>query len=310
VLKVAWKGADVKFELKVVSIFLIFLLSLMANNSTAFTINYQDYKKALERSQKVEISGLPQGDGKELDAYLHKPAGDGPYPALIALHGAGGIFPYQIWWANEISKYGYTVIFVDHYCTRGHLCEIESGDDDPLRGEIMRNWQHVSPRQRVIDAVAAYRWLSRKPYVKNDKIGLIGWSWGAASALFAQKLARRLTLPNGGFKATIAFYPNLKYVIDKSQWSRSGPIEQATLILYGKLDTLESDKAYAALLSAGYSADIRVVGFKGAYRKFDELGGFRKKYHPSVGDFPKAFQQEAFEHSVKEIRSFLSKNLR
>ncbi len=166
----------------------------------------------------------------------------------------------------------------------------------------MRNWQSVSPRQRVLDAVAAYLWLSRKPYVKNDKIGLIGWSWGGASALFAQKLARRLSLPNGGFKATIAFYPNLKYAMDTLQWTRSGPIEKPTLILYGTSDTLESKEAYDSLLSAGYSADIRVLGFKGAYKKFDELGGYREKYHPSVGNFPKAFQKEAFETSIKEIK--------
>jgi dienelactone hydrolase len=173
----------------------------------------------------------------------------------------------------------------------------------------MRNWQSVSPRQRVLDAVAAYLWLSRKPYVKNDKIGLIGWSWGGASALFAQKLARRLSLPNGGFKATIAFYPNLKYAIDTPQWTRSGPIEKPTLILYGKSDTLESKESYDSLLSAGYSADIRVLGFKGAYKKFDELGGYREKYHPSIGNFPKAFQKEAFETSIKEIKRFLSQNL-
>ena len=123
-------------------------------------------------------------------------------------------------------------------------------------------------------------------------------------------MARRLSLPNGGFKATISFYPNLKYVLDKPQWSRSGPIEQPILILYGKSDTIESKDAYDELLSAGYSADIKVIGFEGAYRKFDELGGFREKFHPSVGNFPKAFQKNAFETSVKEIKSFLSKNLR
>jgi len=128
--------------------------------------------------------------------------------------------------------------------------------------------------------------------------------------LFAQKIARRLSLPNGGFKATIAFYPNLKYVVDKPQWSRTGPIEQPTLILYGKADTLESEGAYETLLSAGYSGDIRVVGFEGAYRKFDELGPYREKHHPSVGNFPKAFQQKAFDISVKEVGQFLSQNLR
>ena len=92
-------------------------------------------------------------------------------------------------------------------------------------------------------------------------------------------------------------------------WGRSGPIEQPTLILYGKKDTLESEEAYETLLSEGHSGDIRVVGFEGAYRKFDELGSYREKYHPTVGNFPKAFQQKAFELSVQEIGKFLSQNL-
>jgi len=98
--------------------------------------------------------------------------------------------------------------------------------------------------------------------------------------------------------------------VDKPEWSRTGPIEQPTLILYGKADTPESGEAYQTLLSAGYSGDIKVLGFEGAYRKFDELGSYREKYHPSVGNFPKAFQQKAFDISVKEIRRFLSQNLR
>ena len=39
---------------------------------------------------------MSQGDGKELDAVLYKPKGDGPYPALLTLYGAGEIFPYQL----------------------------------------------------------------------------------------------------------------------------------------------------------------------------------------------------------------------
>ncbi len=292
------------------SIILACILGVAVSFNHALAVSYQEYAEVLKSSQKVSIQGISRGDGKELDAYLYKPKGDGPYPAVIALHGAGGIFPYQLWWAKEISKKGYTVLFVDHYCTRGHLCEVESDDDDQARGEIMRNWQYVSPRQRVMDAVAAYRWLSSKPYVQNDKIGLIGWSWGGSSALFALKIARRTSLPNGGFKATIAFYPNLKYVVDKPMWGRTGPIEQPTLILYGKKDTLESEEAYETLLSEGHSGDIRVVGFEGAYRKFDELGSYREKYHPTVGNFPKAFQQKAFDLSVQEIGKFLSQNLR
>lgn len=293
-----------------ISIIVACIFSIMANLNTALAVTYEDYDKVLKGSEKIKIEGVSSGDGKELEAYLYKPKGKGPFPALIALHGAGGIFPYQLWWAKEISRKGYAVLFIDHYCTRDLLCEVETDDEDQARGEIMRNWQEVDPRQRVMDAVAGYSWLSSEPYIKNKKIGLVGWSWGGSSALFAQKLARRLSLPNGGFKATIAFYPNLKYVVDKPQWSRTGPIEQPTLILYGKADTFESEGAYETLLSAGYSGDIRVVGFEGAYRKFDELGPYREKYHPSVGYFPKAFQQKAFDISVKEVGKFLSQNLR
>lgn len=297
-------------NLKLFIIFITCILctTLISNRSSAVT--FEDYNKSLQGSEKIRLNGISRGDGKDLEGYLYKPAGDGPYPALVALHGAGGIFPYQLWWAKEISKKGYVVLFVDHYCTRGLLCEVESGDSDMNRGSVMRNWQAVSPRQRVMDAVAAYRWLTSKRYIKKESIGLIGWSWGGSSALFAQKLARRLPLPNGGFKAAIAFYPNLKHVIDKPQWTRTGPIQRSTLILYGKADALESQEAYERLLSERHPGQITVVGFEGAYRKFDELGDFREKFHPSIGHFPKAFQKEAFEASLMEIDKFLSENLR
>ena len=299
------------FKLKIaLGVIFTFVISILVNINTALSVSFEEYANTLEGSQKIEIEGISPGDGKDLEGYLYKPEGKGPFPALIALHGAGGIFPYQLWWAKEISKKGYVVLFIDHYCTRDLLCEVKSDDEDHARGEIMRNWQEVSPRQRVLDAVAAYSWLSSESYIKNKMIGLIGWSWGGSSALFAQKIARRLSLPNGGFKATIAFYPNLKYVLDKPQWSRTGPIEQPALILYGKADILESEEAYETLLSAGYSGDIRVIGFDEAYRKFDELGPYREKHHPSVGYFGKAFQQKAFDRSRREVEKFLFQHLR
>ena len=272
----------------------------------ANAVTFKDYDNAVSVGKKIVIEGVPQGDEKDLDALLFRPGSAGPNPALIALHGAGGIFPYQLWWARELSKNGFVILFIDHYCTRGHLCEHASDDNDSRRGAIMRDWQQVSLRQRVIDATAGYIWLSNKNYVKKDRIGLIGWSWGGSSAIFAQKLSRRISLPNGGFKATIAFYPNLKYVLDKPQWERTGPIEQPLLILYGKSDILESKEAYKKLQSSGFPAPMKILAFDGAYRKFDELGSYRERHHPSIGNFPKAFHSKALERSVTEIKYFLT----
>ena len=298
-----------KYTFPLIKYIFILFTYIFLSYTSAVAVTYADYEVALEGSQKLQIKGTSKGDGRPLDAYLYKPEGPGPFPALVALHGAGGIFPYQLWWAKEISKKGYVVIFIDHYCTRGHLCEVESGDEDPARGKIMKKWQDVSPQTRLMDAVAAYAWLSNKPYVLNNKIGLIGWSWGGTVALYAQKWRQRLSLPNGGFKATIAFYPNLKYALKdpraSRQWSQGGGIKQPTLILYGKKDVLESEDAYQKLISEDHSNKIIVIGFDGAYRKYDELGSHREKYHPSVGYFLKGFQQEAFDDSVREISKFL-----
>ncbi len=286
--------------------FLIIIFSFLVNETKAVT--YEAYKSAVSENNKVSIQGMMQGDGKDLEGRLYKPPGEGPFPALIALHGAGGIFPYQLWWAKEISKKGFVVLFLDSYCTRGHLCAHDTDDNDPRRKKIMQSWQKVSPRQRVMDAVAGYKYLSNQSNVKVDSIGLIGWSWGGSSALFALKVARRLNLPNGGFKGTIAFYPNLKHLKNSPQWGRTGPIGQPTLILYGKDDALESAKSYKELMAEENESLVRVVDYPGATRKFDELGKLRTKSHPQAGEFTKAFHRSSFEDAVKRVDEFLAEH--
>ena len=86
---------------------------------------------------------MGRADGAEIKGLLFKPNGEGPFPALIALHGAGGIFPYQLDWARFLRENGYVVLFVDSYCARGFICEHESGDDHARPGEIRRDWQQV-----------------------------------------------------------------------------------------------------------------------------------------------------------------------
>ena len=212
-----------------------------------------------------------------LDGLLFVPEGAGPFPAMVALHGAGGIFPYQAWWARQIANTGVVVLFLDSYCTRGYLCEHSTGDNDKKRGAIMRKWDKVSLKQRVLDAAAGYRFLTAREFIDNKSIGLVGWSWGGTTALFVQRSANRLQLPNGGFKGTIAFYPNLVHVQGHKQWKKGGKIGQPTLILYGKADVIEDENSYLALLGQGHPGPLKVVGFDGAVRKFDELGPHRIK---------------------------------
>lgn len=289
-------------------LFSIITISDHGNTARANQITWDNYITAVNAGQEVKIKGFSHGDDVDLTGRIYTPEGSGPYPALIALHGAGGIFPYQLWWANWISKKGFVVLFIDSYCTRGYLCEHFTGDKDSNRGKIMRKWDKVSIKQRIFDAAAGYQFLLDNSMVKKDSIGLIGWSWGGTTALFAQKISKRLNLPEGGFKGTIAFYPNLVHVEKKRQWKGSGKINQPTLVLYGKLDVLESVNSYKRFLKKKHPGPITIIGYEGAVRKFDELGPHRLKNHPRVGSFPKAFHKKSFENSLDVLAKFLKNN--
>ena len=62
----------------------------------------------------------------ELDGYLYRPAGDGPHPALVFMHGCGGLLNKsgRPWtresdWARRFNALGWVVLMVDSFTPRG-----------------------------------------------------------------------------------------------------------------------------------------------------------------------------------------------
>ena len=275
----------------------------------SYGVTFKDYEKVLQGAKEVSFSPVRSGSGEKISGLLYTPSGKGPFPAVVALHGAGGIFPYQLWWAKSISKLGYVVLFVDHYCERKILCNRMTDDSDRERGDVMNDWQQVSPRQRMMDALGAGKFLVKKKNVLKNKLGLIGWSWGGTVSLYLQRYKKRMSLPFDGFMATVAFYPNLKWVLEKRTWQGGDYIKEKTLILYGLSDELESKESYDSLLEEEGKDFLEIVGYPDSFRKFDELGGYREKYHPSVGDFAKEFNKKAFEDSLLKVTAFFKNNL-
>src|SRR3954468_18275070 len=61
-----------------------------------------------------------------IDAWLSKPAGDGPFPALVYLHGCGGLSKSRrddV--AGLMTGWGYVTLAVDSFASRGlkHSCD-------------------------------------------------------------------------------------------------------------------------------------------------------------------------------------------
>src|SRR5919198_2631697 len=66
----------------------------------------------------------PSGGLEQIPAYLVKPEGPGPFPAVVIMHDCSGLGPRSsgapLRWAQELVKQGYVVLMPDSFTTRGH----------------------------------------------------------------------------------------------------------------------------------------------------------------------------------------------
>ena len=76
-----------------------------------------------------------------LNGYFWRPAGEGQHPAVIFLHGCGGLFlngaiePGESGWAGALTSRGYAVLMVDSFVLRGReaMCAPQGFDIDLYR---------------------------------------------------------------------------------------------------------------------------------------------------------------------------------
>jgi dienelactone hydrolase len=199
-----------------------------------------------------------------LHAQLYKPEGNGPFPAVIALHGCGGLAGHSEPvlaryrdWAEQLLRTGHAVLLPDSYGSRelGPQCRVKE-----------RERRVLARKERVGDINAARQWLIQQAWVAHDRISLIGWANGASALLWAVRpqLASRSAEPD--FRSAIAFYPDCR-LSSGLGWSARVP----TLLLIGAKDDVSSPSACHQMVDGarGRSALTRIVVYAGAYHDFD-----------------------------------------
>ena len=222
----------------------------------AATVAAQAASSAL--SDQVDI---PSSNGV-LHAQLFKPAGSGPFPVVIALHGCGGlgagseqVAPRYRDWAEQLVKTGHAVLMPDSYGSRelGPQCRA-------------RERRVLARRERVADIMAARQWLLQQSWVSRDRISLIGWANGASALLWAVRpqLAAQKIEPD--FRSAVAFYPDCR-ISSGLGWSARVP----TLLLIGAGDDVSSPAACRQMVDGarGRSALARIVVYPNAMHDFD-----------------------------------------
>lgn len=208
---------------------------------------------------------LAGGEPTTLAALLFRPAGDGPFPAVVMLHGCAGMWAgggrlqaRERDWAERFAAAGFAALVVDSLRPRG-------------LGSICRESERrISPgRERTRDAHAALAWLREQAWVRPSAIALVGWSNGGSTVLSAvDRAARGRPEPDADFRLAIAFYPGCR----TAEQSARGRTRLPLTILMGEADDwtpIAPCREIAARALRERMPAVDLVGYAGAYHDFD-----------------------------------------
>ena len=138
-------------------------------------------------------------------SWLARPEGDGPFPAVVLMHGCGGTernTQHQTVWrglgrhAALLNENGYVTLVVDSFGSRGITDGCQAG-------------ARYYPLQ-ASDAHAAFDYLAAQTFVDGERIGLVGLSLGGGTALqlaLKSSVDRRAKRNRRTYAALVAYYP-------------------------------------------------------------------------------------------------------
>jgi dienelactone hydrolase len=225
------------------------------------------------------------GETPALPFTLTKPAGAGPFPAVVILHDCSGLGPKSSgapWrWSAVLTARGYVTIWPDSFGPRGR----------PNGVCIDTALPRITPDDRAVDAYAALAYLRSLPFVDAGRIAVMGGSHGGSSTLAAiVDTPRNVQHGRIGFAAAIALYPSCGRSF--GSWSvtrtrEAGKLKLAytgafkprapLLILIGELDDWTPAepcrRLAAAAQAAGYPLEIKV--YPSAHHSFDSKAPVR-----------------------------------
>jgi dienelactone hydrolase len=228
-----------------------------------------------------------------LTGEISTPRGAGPFPAVILLHGCGGIGANIKAWAVWLQHEGYATFVLDSFGGRGlrRLC----GGSAALTG-----------RMRAPDVFVAAAYLKTLPRIDSRRIAAMGFSHGGWTALWAA--ATESSYPDVDMRAFILFYPSC------AGW-KALPGTTPVLMLLGGNDDWTPAAPCEALASSAARAgrNVTAVLYPDAYHHFDGAELRRRTIVPDARGGLGAtldYDPRAHEDAEKQVRSFLAQTLK
>jgi dienelactone hydrolase len=203
------------------------------------------------------LTGSTEGAPVVIAGQLRLPgSGTGRLPAVVLLHGAGGISANIDLWAREFNSIGIATFVLDSYTGRGIV-------------SVSENQTQLGRTPQINDAYRALELLAKHPRIDPARIAVMGFSRGGQAALYSSLTRfQRMHGPDGArFAAYVILYPpcNLKFIDDEQVGAQ--PIR----IFHGTADDfvfVDACRAYAARLKKA-GRDVQLTEYPGALHVFD-----------------------------------------
>lgn len=229
---------------------------------------------------------LMQGNAGSQDVntvgHLFLPPGDAKVPAVVLVHGSGGIYKAELeYWPKHFNAAGIAVFTLDMFGPRGVQSTAEDQSQVPFAAD-------------VADTFAALRLLATHPRIDPKRIAVMGFSRGGIAVLRSavERIIASQKLPDGlRFAAHIPTYAGgcagiTRLVVKPGVFSKA-----PMLFLHGDADDytpIGPCQDYAdRIAKAGTPVEFVVI--EGAYHKFDSDDPKRynlRNVTRTVGDCP------------------------
>ena len=171
-------------------------------------------QRSVPAAEQVSFEGTSLvGRPLMLRGYLRRPAGAGPFPAVVMLPGCNGTAePLDQNWGVRLVEWGYVTLTVDSLSPRGlkNICG----------GGARLDMQ--------FDAYRALDFLAGREFVDAKRAALLGFSYGGFLSLSAIENGPVERAAKNKFAAATAFYPPCLSI--------KGPMTTPSLILIGDKD--------------------------------------------------------------------------
>jgi dienelactone hydrolase len=204
------------------------------------------------------LTGRKDGKPVTIAGELRLPRpGTDRLPAVVLLHGSGGISGYVTDWEQEFNAMGIATFVIDSFTGRGIASVV---NDQSLLGRLTQ----------VFDSYRAIEVLEKHPRIDPARIAIMGFSRGGQGVVYSGvKRFQRMHGPASGreYAAYVALYPTCNAVFLDDEDVTSKPIR----IFHGTADDyvpIGSCRAYAKRLKAK-GADIQHTEYAGAMHVFD-----------------------------------------